>query len=79
MFGLNQNSREIYCEMESGIRNEKISYECHPTRLYVGATACRLGYVQLSLARTHHHRRDYQRHLASACLSQVQEGLVVRT
>ena len=79
MLGIEHRNRNKYCEMESGLRNEKISYECHPTRLYVGATACRLGYVQLSLARTHHHQRDYQRHLASACLSQVQEGLVVRT
>lgn len=79
MFGLNQNSREIYCEMESGIRNEKISHECNPARIYVGTTACRIGYVQLSLARAHRHRRYYKRHLVSACLSQIQEGLVVRT
>ncbi len=79
MLGIEHRNRNKYCEMESGLRNEKISYECHPTRLYVGATACRIGYVQLSLARAHRHRRYYKRHLVSACLSQIQEGLVVRT
>ena len=79
MLGIEHRNRNKYCEMESGLRNEKISHECHPTRIYVGATACRLGYVQLSLARAHRHRRYYKRHLVSACLSKIQEGLVVRT
>ena len=70
---------EKISEIESGIRNEKISHECNPARIYVGTTACRIGYVQLSLARAHRHRRYYKRHLVSACLSQIQEGLVVRT
>ena len=70
---------EKISEIESGIRDEKISHECNPARIYVGTTACRIGYVQLSLARAHRHRRYYKRHLVSACLSQIQEGLVVRT
>ena len=70
---------EKISEIESGIRDEKISHECNPARIYVGTTACRIGYVQLSLARAHRHRRYYKRHLVSACLSKIQEGLVVRT
>ena len=79
MLGIEHRNRNKYCEMESGLRNEKISHECNPARIYVGTTACRIGYVQLSLARAHRHRRYYKRHLVSACLSQIQEGLVVRT
>jgi hypothetical protein len=66
-----ENFREKSCEVESGIRNEKISYECSPTRVVVGAVACRFRDFQPAVAGNSCHRRHYERHLARACLEKT--------
>ena len=71
------NFREKVCEMESGIRNEKISHECHPTRIHAGAVACSLVAIQPTFARNHRARRARERSLARTCLAQASQRLVV--
>lgn len=68
---------EKFCEIESGICNEKISHECHPTRIHAGAVARRLVNIQPTFARNFAARRTRERGLARACLAQTSQGLVV--
>lgn len=68
---------EKISEIESGIRNEKISHECHPTRIHAGAVACSLVAIQPTFARNHRARRARERSLARACLAQASQRLVV--
>ena len=68
---------EKISEIESGIRNEKISHECHPTRIHVGAVACSLVAIQPTFARNHRARRARERSLARTCLAQASQRLVV--
>ena len=68
---------EKISEIESGIRDEKISHECNPARIHTGAIACGLVNVQPTFTRNSSARRDRERSLARACLAQTSQRLVV--